>query len=150
MASQVKSKEKKNKHNGILRASSLAEQTDSVRSLSVSSSNSLQRPGSCQQRRGECSCAGYGDHARPSSPPCQEGWPHQCGLLLPCSTAGQTFNELDCFGTPPATRFQGHDNKAAPVASQQLSVFCFLVCPGSFAHVAVHSGSSRPRLSVAR
>ena len=65
--------------------------------LSVSSSNSVQRPGSCQQRRGECSCAGYGDHARPSSssmprrlaspvwvaPPALDRWPafQRTGLL---------------------------------------------------------------------
>ena len=49
----------------------------------------------------------------------------------PVLTAGQT----DCFGTPPpATRFQNHDNKTL-VASEQLSVFRFLVCPGSFACV---------------
>ena len=112
---------KKIKHNGTVRASSLTEQTDSVRSLSVRSSNSVERLGSRQQRRGECSCAV--EIVRPSSPPCQEGWPHQCGLLLRCSRAGQTFNQR--FRTP-APRFQGHDNKAPPIASQQLSAFVSL------------------------
>ena len=49
---------------------------------------------------------------------------------------------------PPVSR--AYDTKAAPIASQQLSVFCLLVCPGSFANVAVHSSTSWPRLSVAR
>ena len=46
--------------------------------------------------------------------------------------------------------YPGHDGEAAPIASQQLCVFCLLVRPGPLANAAVHSGRSRPGLSVAR
>ena len=150
-SSQVKSSLKKIKHNGTVHASSLTEQTVSVKSLSVHSSNCVQRPGpanndvaNARAQDVEIMRAHRLLHAR------------KAGLTsVGCSSRARELARLSTNGllrnSTCLPLFQGHDDKAAPIASLQTTQRILSPClPRLFRKRCRPLSRSRPGLSVAR
>ena len=106
-------------------------QVSGIRDTPISPTHACSKPE--EQRSGERLCAR--DGKRPSPPPSQEGRPRLVGWGLPCAGPSKTLDELEGFWTPSPSGLQGDNDEPAPISSEQLRVFLFLVRPGFDAHV---------------